>query len=69
MRGIYCHVELIDLYLETDSYNMIALSISADGSSSSMHIASCECSALQKFVGGRHTFQDWVKEEFIKSPE
>lgn len=30
----------IDLYLATDSYNMLALSTSADDSPSSMHIAS-----------------------------
>lgn len=58
----------IDLFLATDSYNMLALGTRADGSSSSMHIASCECSALQKFVEEGHTFRDWVKEEFIKSP-
>lgn len=58
----------IGLYLATDSDNMLALSTSADDSPGSLHIASCECGTLQKFIQEGHTFQDWVKEEFIKSP-
>ena len=59
----------IDLYLATDLYDTLALSTSADDSPSSLHIASYGCNEIQDLKEGERTFEDWVREDFIKSPD
>lgn len=58
----------IDLYLATSLYDTLALSTSPDDSPDSVHIASYGCNEIQDLKESERTFEDWVREDFIKSP-
>lgn len=58
----------IDLYLATDLYETLALSTSPNNSPDSVHIASYGCGEIYDLEEEGRTFEEWVKEDFIKNP-
>lgn len=57
----------IDLYLATSLYETLALSTSPDDSPDSVHIASYGCGEIYDLEEEGRTFEDWVKEDFVKN--